>query len=240
MKSNDDILKNFQHSLDNLKGNFHILESSVPVERQMEYFHFSENVKKDKTVHPIPIEDQISALNTADTSMEEKKYFMVQLAGSAEVPAYRALESYAQNPDPDLKDWATMALMEARIALEAELSDEKQIFISTGLGGKDTRLRFFSLLKSKDLKPFSDYQRDLIEREFPFSLEKYGSDIESLEIKDNYITLVFLIRFNVNIKTALDEAVSECNQYGDFINPNFLITNVKIYNEEEIQQELAK
>lgn len=240
MKNNDDILKKFQQSLDNLKGNLHILESSVPVEKQMEYFHFSENVKKDKTVHPISIDDQIIALNMPETSLEEKKYFMVKLAGTAEVPAYRALEAYAHEPDPDLSDWAAMALMEARIALEAELSDEKQVFISTGLGGKDARLRFFTLLKATDLKPFSDYQRQLIEREFPFFLQKHEGEIESMEVKDKYITLVFLMHFNKNIKLALDEAVTECNQYGDFINPSFLITNVKIYSEEEIQKELEK
>lgn len=240
MKNNDDILKKLHHSLDDLKGRFHILETSVPVEKQMEYFHFSENVKKDKTVTPIPIEDQISALSTPETSIEEKKYFMVKLAGSAEVTAYRALEAYAQHPDPELSDWSVLALMEARVALEAELSDEKQIFISTGLGGKDTSLRFFALFKSNDSHHFSDYQRELIEREFPFFIEKHEGSVESLEVKENYITLVFLLCFNTNIKSVLDEAVNECNQYGDFINSAYMITNVKIYSEEEIKKELEK
>ncbi len=240
MKNNDEVFKKFQDSIEGMKGHLHILESSVPVEKQMEYFNFSENVKKDKTVKPIPIEDQIELLNTQDSTLEEKKYYMVMLAGSADVTAYRALESYAKNPEPDLSDWAAMSLMEARIALEAELSDEKQIFISTGLGGKDDKLRFFSLFKSNDLKPFSDYQKELIQREFPFYMEKHGGIIEELEVEENYVTLVFLIDFSMNIKQSLDEAIIECNQYGDFINNSFLITNVKVYNKEEIQLELEK
>ncbi len=240
MKNSDDVLRDFQNSMDGMKGHLHILESSVPVEKQMEYFHFSEKVKKNTTIKPIPLEDQIVALGLPDTTVEEKKYFMVKLAGSADVSAYRALESYARNPDPDLSDWATMALMEARIALEAEFSDEKQIFISTGLGGKDDHLRFFSLFKSNELKPFSDYQKELIEREFSFFLEKHGGKMEKLEVKENYITLVFLIGFNMNIKLALDEAILECNQYGNFIDTTFLITNVKVYDEEEIRKELEK
>lgn len=240
MKDDDDILKNLQHSLGNLKGNFHVLESSIPVKQQMEYFHFSEKVKKDKTIRDISIEDQISALLNPDSSIEEKKYFMVKIAGSANVTAYRALEAYCLHPDPELTDWSKMALMEARVALEADLSDEKQIFISTGLGGKGNNLRFFGLFKSAELKPFSDYQKELIEREFPFNIEKNGGEVESLDVKENYITLVFLMHFNTNIKHVLDEVVIECNQYGDFIKTAYMVTNVKIYGEEEIQKELEK
>ena len=236
----EDILREFQHSMDKLKGHLHIMENSVSVEGQIEYFRFSKAVKNDKEMELIPIEDQILAINTPETSITEKKYYLVTLAGSTNVAAYRALESYAKYPDPELADWSALALMEARISLEAELSDEKQIFISTGLGGRNGKLRFFALLSSNKLKVFSDYQKELMEREFPFFLEKHNGEIETLEIKDNYITLVFLANFSIDIQNVLIEAANECNQYGNFLDDRILLTNVKKYNEEEIARELKK
>ena len=82
------------------------------------------------------------------------------------------LLTYAGLIDPDiilqkdgsflLTDWAYMALMESRIMLESELSEEKQIYISTGLGGKGRKLRFYLLLQTNENKPFLDYQRNVI------------------------------------------------------------------------------
>ncbi len=240
MENNDDIFKKFQDSIQNIKGHLHILESSVPVEKQMEYFHYSEDVKKNKSEKGIPIEKEIQVLNAPESTENEKKYSLARLAVSADVAAYRALEAYAKNPDQGLEDWSQMSLLEARIALESEFSDEKQVYISSGLGGKGSKLRFFSLIKSKDLKTFSSYQRELIEREFSFYMYEHNGEIEFLNIQENYITIIFLVNLQQNMKIILDQAINECNQYGDFIDYNYLITNVKVYTEEEIQNELDK
>jgi hypothetical protein len=108
------------------------------------------------------------------------------------------------------------------------------------LGGKEDKLRFYAFFKSKGRKKFSDYQKQLIEKEIYYSIQNYQGILEEVQIKDNYFTLLFLINIQVNIKTMLDEAIIECNQYGDFINNGFIITNVKMFSEEEIQNELSK
>ena len=46
---------------------------------------------------------------------------------------------------PRSADWAYMALMESRISLESDFSDEKQIYISTGLGRKRGEAAFLCL-----------------------------------------------------------------------------------------------
>ncbi|MDR1119405.1 MAG: hypothetical protein LBM08_00630 [Dysgonamonadaceae bacterium] len=240
MKNDIDKLEEIRHSLSKVKEHLRILETNVPVEKQMEYFHFSENVRRNAAVKPIPVEEQINIINTPDSPEEDKKYYMAVLAQSGNVLAYRALESYASHPNPELKDWADMSLMVARVSLEMELSGEKQIFISTGLGGRGSKLRFFALLKSKHLKPFSSYQKELIEREFPFQIEKNEGFIDELHIEENYVTLLFLIEISINIKGVLDNLIVECNQYGDFMDAGYLLTNVKIYSPKEIQKELEK
>lgn len=48
MKEDNDIFKKFRDSFSRIDGHFHILEQRVPVERQMEYFKYSEKIRKDK------------------------------------------------------------------------------------------------------------------------------------------------------------------------------------------------
>jgi hypothetical protein len=238
MKNNNDVLKNFRDSLEGLEGNLHVLEANVPVETQIEYFHYAENVRKRSQNESI--DEQINILNSQDSTPEETKYAMAFLAISGDVKAYRALETYNREHKDKPNDWAALSLMQAKITLESELSDEKQVFISTGLGGEGHRLRFFSFFKSAGLKPFSDYQRKLIEREIPYYIHKYRGILERQVVEDVYFTAVFLIDLSIDIKNMLLDAVNECNQYGDFISNNFIITNVKIFNEKDIRKELSK
>ena len=48
MKEDNDIFKKFRDSFSKIDGHFHILEQRVPVERQMEYFKYSEKIRKDQ------------------------------------------------------------------------------------------------------------------------------------------------------------------------------------------------
>ena len=239
MKEDNDIFKKFRDSFSKIDGHFHILEQRVPVERQMEYFKYSEKIRKDQDKPDISKMDFSvfeDSLDDPESTVEHKKYVLSMLATSRQVKAYRILEEYAQAPDPDVADWAYMALMESRIALESELSDEKQIYISTGLGGKGEKLRFYVLMTSKGKKPFQEYQRQTIEREFAYYLPKTDCEIERLTIGEQYVELVFLIPVRTDIKATLDRVINECNQYGDFLSNVFTITNVKELTPEEISE----
>ncbi len=238
MKNTDDIFDEFQHSLASLEGNFHVLETDVPMEKQMEYFNYSENVRK--SVGGDTIDSQIVILNDSTTNADDRKYAMTYLAVSGDVKAYRALETYSKEHENEKDDWMALALLQAKITLESEFSDQNQVFISTGLGGKGHKLRFFSFFKSNKLKPFSTYQQELIEKEVLFQIHKYGGEIEELYINTNFFTIEFLIDLKANIKKMLEDAVVECNQYGDFISRSFIVTNVRRYNDDEIRKELEK
>lgn len=236
MKNDKDAFKKLQHSLENLQGHLHVLETNVPVEKQMEYFRFSDTIKND-LADENTIEEQIEVLQSEVASSLDKQYALSFLAISGNVKAYRAIEAYNEYCKDD---WSEMSLMQAKITLESEFSDEKQIFISTGLGGKGDKLRFYAFFKSNSKKKFSDYQKKLIEKEIPYYINSYQGTLEKMQIEDLYFTLLFLIHIRMDIKTMLEKAVEECNQYGDFINNGYIITNVKVFSEEEIQKELAK
>ena len=237
MKEEGDVFKKFRDSFSKMDGHFHILEQRVPVELQMEYFKYSEQVRKERAKPDLNDMDYTAfreSLSNPESTTDYKKYILSMLATSREVKAYRMLEDYVQHPDEDVSNWAYMALMESRISLEWELSDEIQIYISTGLGGKGEKLRFYVLMLSRDRKPFLEYQRKVIEREFAYFLPKADCEIERLTIGEQYVELVFLIPVRADIKLTLDKVINECNQYGDFLSDIFTITNVKELTEQEV------
>ncbi|MDR1380906.1 MAG: hypothetical protein LBJ47_05435 [Tannerella sp.] len=237
MKEQDDIFKRFYESFQNMEGHFHILEHRVPVEQQMAYFKYSERIRRDS----VAMKDgdyhrYMMDLRDGELSRDEKKRILSTLASSKQVRAYRLLEQYVQHPDPQLVNWAYMALMESRIMLESELSGEKQIYISTGLGGKGEKLRFYVLILSAGGNLFLDYQREIIEKEFGYSLSKNDCEMERLTVGDRYVELVFLIPVKTDMRMILEDVIRECNLYGNFLSDIFTITNVKELDRREVEQ----
>jgi hypothetical protein len=235
MKGQEDVFKRFYESFRDMGGHFHILEHRVPVEQQMEYFKYSDRIRKEvQEINDIDYESYMMDLRDNELSGEKKKRVLSILASSKQVRAYRLLERYVQHPDPELVNWAYMALMESRITLESELSGEKQIYISTGLGGKGQKLRFYVLILSSEGTPFLDYQHNVIEKEFGYALSKEDCEIERITIEDKYVELVFLTPVKVDMKKMLEDVIHECNLYGDFLSEIFTVTNVKELSPEEV------
>jgi hypothetical protein len=232
----------FYDAFQQIGGRFHVLEQRVPVEDQIEYLKYSHNVRKRrrKKLDEKEFERFGEKLDSADLSKDEKKKILTLLASSSEIGAYRLLEKYVQHPDEELVHWASMALLESRIAIESELSGERQIYISTGLGGKGEKRRFYVMLHASQEMPFADYQRDVVEKEFEYILPDFDCEIERLTIYDNYVELVLLIPIATDIKKALETVIKECNVYGNFLSKMITLTNVKELDQDEVNQVLNK
>jgi hypothetical protein len=231
---NDNIYDKIQEMFGYFPSHFNILEDQIDIDLQMEYFEHSKNFK-DK----IDEADTISKkddLFENDTSLEDKKELFVKLASIENVEAYRVIEKYLQQQKPDdlLKDWALLALQESRMLLESKLLDTNQIFISTGLGGKGSKLRYFVVLVQKNMESLTDLNKRIISSELEDTLKKYQSEIESIDFKGPYASLFAVVPMNVSIKELFNNAIFECNQFGEFLRDNFIITNVKELSYDEI------
>ena len=236
-----DNFENFKKFLKDANSEFQVLEHQVPIETQMEYFHYSSSLRRllpdDATMD---FEQFTSLLLNPASSLADKKKILSALGCSKEAKAYRILQEYVQEPDDELKDWAHMALMESRVLLESEFTDEKQIYISTGLGGRGNKLRFYVLMLSSSGNQFLDFQRQVIEKEFEYAVINDEGEIEELTVKENYIELILLLPIQTNIKRVIENVVSECNEYGNFIAEIFTVTNVKKLDEHEIAKIIKK
>jgi hypothetical protein len=235
MKNKKDAFSRLCESFMNVEGQFHVLETRVPIEQQIEYFKFADKVRREmRKIDDVDYERYIEELKSDESTREDKKRILSILAASRQVKAYRFLESFARETDSELSDWAYMAMMESRIILEFDLSGEKQIFISTGMGGKDNKLRFYALIISSLQEPFADYQRKIIKDELTFALSRKGGEFDRINIEDQYVEVVVLVPFTVNLKNILDEAIAECNQFGNFLREVYAITNVKEFDKKEL------
>ena len=216
----------------NIPDNFNILEEVIDIDLQLEYFEFSRKHRKDFVTEEIM--QTKNDLFNENISEEDKKKMLVQLASIEDVEAYRVIEKFIGDKDNPLYYWAVLAYQESRMLLESKLLEENQVFISTGLGGKENKLRYFVVLIAKSDEPFSKFQEEIISKEFKYVLKENEAEVEEVELYGNFITLVTLIPLEVSLKNIFKDAIKECNQYGDFLSSHFIVTNVKKLSNEEI------
>ena len=240
MERHEKDLSKLLDTVQNLGGQFNIMENRVPVTQQLEYFEFARRLQKKKRKMSDSDFNQYKEKLANDTPREEKKKVLILLALSSEIRAYRLLEKYVQEAEDDLVHWASMALMESRMWIESELTEKKQVYISTGLGGKGEKLRFYALILAMNGTPFEDYQRKIIETEVECVFSKNDCEIERLTIKNDYVEFVFLMPLSVDLRKILQTLVMECNVYGNFLSPKFQATNVKEFNQDEVNQLLER
>lgn len=229
--------RDMQEVLKNLPGDFSILEEQIDIEDQKAYFDFSKKVRDEKNKEMF-FKDR-EALFLPNTSLERKKEILSGLPAVAEVKAFRTLERYLKDPDPELRNWAVLALQESRMMLQSSLLGEKHVFISTGLGGKGQKLRYYVVFIYKERNAnLTPTQQKLLKNELIFALKKAEGEFESIDFFEGFSSSLLLLPLESDLKAIFDAVIEECNQYGDFLEDDLIITNVKMLSRGEIIQML--
>lgn len=218
---------------EDLPGNFNILEEQIDLEVQMKYFELSKKVREEEAEKNYL--ENIDELFASETGLERKKEILIGLAGLDDVKAYRALEKFRENAGPEIRSWAVLALQENRMLLQTSLLDEQQFFISTGLGGKGKKLRYYVVFINSDPnKLLTKTQQKLVKDELIFGLKPEEGEFESIEFSEGFCTSLVLLPVTADIKKVFSGVVEECNQYGSFLEEDMIITNVKVLSRNEI------
>ena len=233
MESNENIYDKIKELLGSLPSKLNVLEEKIDIELQMEYFEQSRR-ERNKLTHNSCL-DSSSRLFSDEVSNTEKKCILAGIASLPEIEAYRTIERFLTGNPGELRNWGILALQECRMLLGSLLLDENHVFISTGLGGKGHKLRYFIVLFGKEKKDFKEFQRKIIQNEFEICLKKYHSEMEELKFSGSIASMLVMIPMKVNIKNLFTEAIKDCNQFGDFLISNFIITNVKELSFDEIR-----
>lgn len=238
MKYCDNIFDKIQELLGSLPGHVTILEEQIDADVQTAYHDYASNIQK-----PINRDEVLKKRETIFESgldVEDKKHLLVQLASIDSIEAYRTLEKYIINHEVQLKDWATLAYKESRLLIESKLMDESQILISTGLGGKGLKLRYFTALISEANQSLSNFQQKIIADELAFAMKKFNGEVEEIRFDNELCTIISIIPLQAPVHKIFDEIVAECNQYGGFICSDYFITNVKVITNQQLRKMIAK
>ena len=233
MEDEELFYNNIQRALDNLPKNVNILEEKIDLNTQMAYFEFSKEVrKKDVAKECFEARDE---LFEKKVSAERKKEILTAIAGMDDVKAFRTIEKFLQTKNKKLKQWAVLAYQESRMLIQSSLLEEQQVFISTGLGGEGNNLRYFVVFIQKDREEkLSKSQQKLLKNELIYEIEKGEGKFEQIEFIEGFTTANVLLPLQANIKVIFRNVIDECNQYGNFLDEDMIVTNVKVIGRDEI------
>jgi len=225
--------RNIQKVLEDLPENFSILEEQIDMEIQMKYFEYSKTMREKKK--PEDCFEKRDELFDDTIDDERKKEILTTIAVVDDVVAYRTLEKFVESSSGELRQWGVLALQESRMLLQTSLLDEQQVFISTGLGGKGKKLRYFVVFLSKNRDELlNPTQQKLVKDELIYELKKHDGEFESMDFTDGFTSALVMLPLTAEIKTVFQNVIDECNQYGDFLHRDLLVTNVKILTRNEI------
>lgn len=233
-------LKHIQDAINALPEDFSILEEQIDIELQMAYFELVKDQRNGD------MEDSLIAqakedLYKDDVSQEGKKRLLVQIAGFDDIEAFRTIEAFHKQAGGEIKKWAVLALQESRMVIQSSLLGEQQVFISTGLGGKDQKIRYFAAMIHETFgSEFNETQKKLIESEFRFFLHESEGELEEITFSGSFAMGLFLFPLKQNLHETFKSVVDECNQYGNFLNEDVIITNVKKLTVEELNEFVTK
>lgn len=234
MDENEYAFENIKDVINSIPDNFNILEEVVDIEIQKEFFEST----KDFRIEPDEnISDLIIKLNDGETPLNERKNILQKLASIDSVEAYRAIEKYNQNPPVELKDWTVLSLQQSRMIIQSSLLNEQQVFISTGLGGKNDKLRYYLIFPyHHPIETLLEYQIRALKNELEFHILKNEGIVEQIEFNNRYATALILLPLRAPIPEIIKEVIEECNQFGYFLSSDALVTNMKKFDNKEIIQ----
>jgi len=233
MEEDENLYEKIKEIMGGSPGNLKIMEQQVDLDLQMEYFECSRRIREDKDERWAL--DHIGCLADPGCQLNEKKEILARLATIEKVECYRALEQFMVDSSEQLRPWAILALNESRMLLESKILDENLVFISTGLGGKDEKLRYFAVLMSRCQVELTSSQQLIINNEFEDILKKFDAEIEESCFSGYLATIQLLLPMTRSLKSVFKEAIDECNRYGNFLNDDFIVTNVRTLSFKEIE-----
>ncbi len=225
--------QNIQKVLESLPENFSILEEQIDIDIQVKYFELAKKIRS-KTDANESFEHR-EDLFSEDVNEKRKREILLSIAAIDDVKAFRTIEKFAGIARGELKQWAILAMQESRMLIQSSLLDEQQVFISTGLGGKGQKLRYYVVFVNKNQNEIlSGTQQKLLKDELIFELNQNDGEFETMDFSEGFSTVLVMLPLQSDLKNIFRNVIDECNQCGDFLDDDMIVTNVKVMSRNEI------
>lgn len=230
---------NIQRVLENLPDNFSILEEQIDIDIQVKYFELANRVRSKKNAAKCFKNREELFLD--DISEDRKREILLAIASIDDVKAFRTIEKFVGLATGEIKQWAVLAFQESRMLIQSSLLDEQQVFISTGLGGKGQKLRYYVVFINKNQNILlTKTQQKLLKDELVYELNQNKGEFESMDFSEGFSTVLVMLPLQSDLKKLFRSVIDECNQYGDFLDDDMIVTNVKVMSRNEILEMLKQ
>jgi hypothetical protein len=230
--------QNIKEVLKNLPENFSILEEKIDIEVQMKYFDYVQKQRKDDNA--VECFENRNELFLEGTGFERKKEILVNIATIDDVKAFRTIEQFVKESSGEIYQWAVLALQESRMLMQSSLLDEQQVFISTGLGGRGQKIRYYVVFINKNKEGLlTRTQQKLLKDELLTELKSVDGEFETIDFTEGFSSAMVMLPLQTDLKSVFRNIIDECNQYGDFLEDDMILTNVKMLSKTEITEMLS-
>jgi hypothetical protein len=220
MKRNKDNHLESENSSDSLS----VVKAAIDLSVQKEYFNYSNSIDFSNIDYKKVFKED-SKLFSDNTPREMKKRILILLAHFGTAESYRILEKYLKSSEQPLKDWALLSLKECRMFFESALLEEEGGIVSTGLGGKDNKLRYYFIVSSKKSLTFSETDRNILNAVFEAISQKHNSEIEEINFETNCAMIKILVPLDVAVGDIIEEGINQCNETKELL---FFITMLQM------------
>lgn len=224
-----------QKILNSIPEKFRIIENEINFNIQQEYIELSKKIES-KHFEEVNILELKTNLFNSKAKTDLTKETIVQLGNIGTIESIKILQEYFEISIDEIKPFITLAIQENIMFLENEFDDEPIGMISSGLGGKNNKLRYYFVIISQTEESFTEHQKRLIEIEYETTCKNYNTEIEKIEFKLDYAEIIILMPLNVALDTIVMEGMKKCNEYGNFIVEFYYTTNVEIPTIEELRE----
>lgn len=215
-----------------------ILDREIPLADQMEFIEKSDALKASSYPSAIEVVNVaiLGELLWRETDEIKMKEILVRLSSIQSPKAYRLIEDFEQSAQGDMKNWAYLALQSLKVKLESFFLEENAILVSSGLGGKDNKLRYFAAFSLFNAEFFTSAQIKVIKSEVSFFSEKCKAEVENIQFFMNYVSIEILLPLDISIRSFFSNIINSCAELGLSMNKNMVITNTrKMTNQEVIE-----
>lgn len=215
-----------------------IPEQSIVTEEELDrkvydqFLAFSEDLEPEADCAALL--GQAQELSSEALSLTEKKNILAQLAILGTAEAYQFLQQYCSNCEPDLEQWAKIALYECQMHMETDLFDEPVGLVSTGLGGEGEWLRYIFVLALQGGELASEQQQE-VEVTLGRVCQQNHSKVEQVQFAPSYLSVQILVPLDEAVGEVVEEVIAQLNQRDGRVQKEYMVTNVAVPSEEEIQ-----
>ena len=227
--------KEIRDILESFPEKFNIMERGIKLAVQKEYIELHEKLEIEEIGGNRMIGGFEKIINESENTLEKKKA-LISIGHIGTIESYKSLEKIYQHADDELKEWALMAIQENLMSLENYLNNENIGMISTGLGGKGDKLRYYFAVVSKNCEPFTKSQQDIIKNEYESICKENRTEIEKINFSLDYAELIILMPMDVALDTIVARGIIRSNEFGDFISEDYYAANTEIPTTVELQK----